>query len=51
LIVVSDTLPIKAAINTEKIKVVSISALLAKTIKKVYDCKSVSSLFKGENLV
>jgi ribose-phosphate pyrophosphokinase len=50
-IVVSDTLPINKEFRQDKIKVVSIAPLLAKTIKKVYHCKSVSSLFKGENLV
>lgn len=49
-VVVADTLPIYKKYN-EKIKVVSTASLLAKTIKKIYDCKSVSALFKGENLV
>src|SRR4030042_4877409 len=48
-IVVSDTLPINKEFRQDKIKVVSIAPLLAKTIKKVYHCKSVSLLFKGEN--
>jgi len=50
-IVVADTLPIRKAFDSDRIKVVSLASLLAKTIKKVYDCKSVSELFKGENLV
>ncbi len=50
-IVVVDTIPIKREYNKNKIKQLSIGNLLAKTIKKVYDCKSVSDLFKGENLV
>jgi len=50
-IVVADTVPIKGEFNKDKIKQLSIASLLAKTIKKVYDCKSVSDLFKGENLV
>ncbi|MBM3705583.1 MAG: ribose-phosphate pyrophosphokinase [Actinobacteria bacterium] len=50
-IVVADTLPIKKPFNADKIKVVSIAPLLAKTIKKIYHCNSVSELFKGENLV
>ncbi|MBC7334009.1 MAG: ribose-phosphate pyrophosphokinase [Actinobacteria bacterium] len=50
-VVVADTLPIKKNFNPERIKVLSIAPLLAKTIKKVYHCKSVSELFKGENLV
>jgi len=50
-IVVADTIPIKGEFNKDKIKQLSIASLLAKTIKKVYDCKSVSDLFKGENLV
>jgi len=50
-IVVLDTIPIKREYNKNKIKQLSIGNLLAKTIKKVYDCKSVSDLFKGENLV
>ncbi len=48
-IVVADTIPLSR--KCEKIKVLSIAPLLAKTIKKVYHCKSVSELFKGENLV
>ncbi|OFW62909.1 MAG: ribose-phosphate pyrophosphokinase [Actinobacteria bacterium RBG_19FT_COMBO_36_27] len=48
-IVVADTIPIKR--ESKKITVLSIAPLLAKTIKKVYHCKSVSELFKGENLV
>jgi len=50
-LVVMDTIPIKSKNNSNKIKVLSIASLLAKTIKKVYHCKSVSELFKGENLV
>ena len=50
-IVVADTLPIKKEYEGSKIKMVSIAPLLAKTIKKIYHCKSVSELFKGENLV
>jgi len=50
-IIVADTLPILRDYNKNKIKQLSIANLLAKTIKKVYDCKSVSELFKGENLV
>ena len=49
-IVVVDTLPIKKDYNN-KIKVLSIAGLLAKTIKKVYHCDSVSAMFKGEYLV
>ncbi|MDD5659353.1 MAG: ribose-phosphate pyrophosphokinase [Actinomycetota bacterium] len=50
-IVVADTIPIKKDYDKDKIKQLSIANLLAKTIKKVYDCKAVSDLFKGENLV
>jgi ribose-phosphate pyrophosphokinase len=50
-IIVADTIPIKKKYNPEIIKVLSIASLLAKTIKKVYHCNSVSELFKGENLV
>ncbi len=50
-VVVLDTLPIKKEYDPNIIKVLSIASLLAKTIKKVYYCKSVSELFKGENLV
>ncbi len=50
-LVVMDTIPLKDKVSTDKIKVLSIASLLAKTIKKVYYCKSVSELFKGENLV
>ena len=49
--VVIDTIPIKRKYDSDKIKVLSIAPLLAKTIKKVYYCNSVSELFKGENLV
>ena len=49
--VVIDTIPIKRKYDPNKIKVLSIAPLLAKTIKKVYYCNSVSELFKGENLV
>jgi len=48
-VIVVNTIPIKRV--CKKIKVLSIAPLLAKTIKKVYHCKSVSELFKGENLV
>ena len=50
-IVVVDTIPINKEYESKKIKVLSIAPLLAKTIKKVYHCMSVSELFKGENLV
>jgi ribose-phosphate pyrophosphokinase len=50
-IIVLDTIPIKQEYNPDKLKILSIAPLLAKTIKKVYYCKSVSELFKGENLV
>ena len=50
-IVVLDTIPLNKKYNPDRIKVLSIASLLAKTIKKVYHCKSVSELFKGENLV
>jgi ribose-phosphate pyrophosphokinase len=50
-LVVMDTIPLKDKVKTNKIKVLSVASLLAKTIKKVYYCKSVSELFKGENLV
>ncbi len=50
-IVVADTLPLIKPYDHQRIKVVSIASLLAKTIKKVYHGKSVSELFKDENLV
>ena len=50
-VVVADTIPIKKEYDPNIIKVLSIAPLLAKTIKKVYYCKSVSELFKGENLI
>ena len=50
-IIVADTVPIGKEYKSKKIKVLSIAPLLAKTIKKVYHCRSVSELFKGENLV
>ena len=50
-IVVVDTIPVKSKYNPDRIKILPIAPLLAKTIKKVYHCESVSALFKGENLV
>jgi len=50
-LVVVNTIPLNNKKSYDKIKVLSIAPLLAKTIKKVYYCKSVSELFKGENLV
>ena len=50
-VIVANTIPISKEFKAKKIKVLSIAPLLAKTIKKVYHCKSVSELFKGENLV
>lgn len=50
-IIVTDTIPINKEFDNKKIIQLSMASLLAKTIKKVYDCKSVSELFKGENLV
>ncbi|MDD5622590.1 MAG: ribose-phosphate pyrophosphokinase [Actinomycetota bacterium] len=50
-VIVANTIPINKEFKSKKIKVLSIASLLAKTIKKVYYCKSVSELFKGENLV
>jgi ribose-phosphate pyrophosphokinase len=49
--IVIDTIPINKRYDKNRIKQLSIAGLLAKTIKKVYDCKSVSDLFRGENLV
>jgi ribose-phosphate pyrophosphokinase len=49
--IVIDTIPINQPYDKNRIKQLSIAPLLAKTIKKVYDCKSVSDLFRGENLV
>ncbi len=50
-IVVADTLPVSQQTCNSKVKIVSVAPLLAKTIKKIYHCNSVSELFKGENLV
>jgi len=50
-IVVVDTIPVIKKYNSDKIKILPIASLLAKTIKRVYHCESVSALFKGENLV
>ncbi len=50
-IVVVDTIPVKMKYKPDRIKILPIASLLAKPIKKVYHCESVSSLFKGENLV
>jgi ribose-phosphate pyrophosphokinase len=42
-LVVSDTIPLKQEIS--KIKVLSVSDLFAKAIRKIHDHESISSLF------
>jgi len=42
-LVVSDTIPLTKSIK--KIKVLSVSNLLAKAIRKIHDCESISSLY------
>jgi ribose-phosphate pyrophosphokinase len=42
-LVVSDTIPLKK--NSPKIKVLSVSDLFAKAIRKIHDHESISSLF------
>ena len=42
-IVVTDTIPLKK--NISKIKVLSVSDLFAKAIRKIHDHESISSLF------
>ncbi|MFN7260246.1 MAG: phosphoribosyltransferase family protein, partial [Cyclobacteriaceae bacterium] len=42
-LVVSDTIPLKQ--QTSKIKVLSVSDLFAKAIRKIHDHESISSLF------
>jgi ribose-phosphate pyrophosphokinase len=42
-LVVSDTIPLKQ--ETSKIKVLSVSDLFAKAIRKIHDHESISSLF------
>jgi ribose-phosphate pyrophosphokinase len=42
-LVVSDTIPLKQ--ESSKIKVLSVSTLFAKAIRKIHDNESISSLF------
>ena len=43
--VVTDTLPLKKDKESSKIKVLSVSDLFAKAIRKIHDNESISSLF------
>jgi ribose-phosphate pyrophosphokinase len=48
-VVVTDTVPLSPTADTSKITVLSIAAILADTIHKVFNHESVSELFQGEN--
>lgn len=48
-VVVTDTLPLKDGQPQDKIKVLTISRILASTIKNVFTDESVSEVFMGEN--
>lgn len=48
-LVVTNTLPIPSDKQIDKIEVVSVAPLIAKTIKAVFEEESVSELFHGEN--
>lgn len=48
-VVVTDTLPVSNAPGDDKIKVLSVAGTLASTIKNVFEDKSVSELFAGDN--
>ena len=48
-IVVTDTVPIDPLTKPEKITVVSVSGILADTIRNVFSDESVSAIFAGEN--
>jgi ribose-phosphate pyrophosphokinase len=48
-IVITDTVPIDARVQPPKMKVLSVSALLAEAIMNVFADESVSGIFGGEN--
>jgi len=48
-VIMTDTLPIPTSGPTGKLEVVSIAPVLAQTIAAIYEHKSVSALFDGEN--
>ncbi len=48
-LVVTDTIPLRADVNREKIVVLSTAGILADTIQNVFADESVSALFQGEN--
>jgi ribose-phosphate pyrophosphokinase len=48
-LVVTDTVPLRADVAREKIVLLSTAAILADTIRNVFDDESVSALFQGEN--
>jgi ribose-phosphate pyrophosphokinase len=48
-IAVSDTVPIDPVTKPEKIQVLSVSEILAKTILNVFEDESVSGIFPGGN--
>jgi ribose-phosphate pyrophosphokinase len=48
-LLVTDTVPIDAALRTEKVEVLSVAGLLAETIGSVFANESVSAIFVGDN--
>ncbi|GFP31754.1 ribose-phosphate pyrophosphokinase [Candidatus Hakubella thermalkaliphila] len=50
-VVVTDTVPIPEEKRSENLTVISVSSILAKTIRHVYGDESVSELFEGDNLL
>jgi ribose-phosphate pyrophosphokinase len=48
-LLVTDTVPIAAALRSEKVEVLSVAALLAETIGSVFANESVSAIFVGDN--
>ena len=48
-VVVSDTLPLPPEKQIDKIEVVSVASIFAEAIDAVFDERSVSAIFDGEN--
>ena len=50
-IIVTDTLPLPANMQTDKVEVLSVAPLIAEAIRAVFEDTSVSEIFVGNNLV
>ena len=50
-IIVTDTLPLPANMQTDKVEVLSVAPLIAEAIRAVFEDTSVSEIFGGNNLV